>query len=136
VVPPTWHTRPHDEAAASTLANALKVSSVTARLLAMRGLTDPDEASRFLNPSLDQLYDPYRLAGLESAADRLARAIAGRERISVHGDYDVDGITSTVILRRALELLGGDVTHFIPERLTDGYGLQPGTIDRLHAEGV
>jgi single-stranded-DNA-specific exonuclease len=136
VVPPLWHTRPHDETAASTLADALKLSPVTARLLVMRGLTDPDEASRFLNPSLDQLYDPYRLAGLESAADRLMTAIASKERISVHGDYDVDGITSTVILRRALELLGGDVTHFIPERLTDGYGLQPGTIDRLHAEGV
>jgi single-stranded-DNA-specific exonuclease len=118
------------------LASTLKVSSITARLLAMRGLTDPDEASRFLNPSLDQLYDPYKLAGLECAADRLMAAIANKDRISVHGDYDVDGITSTVILRRALELLGGDVTHFIPERLTDGYGLQPGTVDRLHAEGV
>lgn len=136
MVPPIWHTRPHDETAASTLANALKVSPVTARLLVMRGLADPDEASRFLNPSLDQLYDPYKLAGLESAANRLMTAIANKERVSVHGDYDVDGITSTVILRRALELLGGDVTHFIPERLTDGYGLQPGTIDRLHAEGV
>jgi single-stranded-DNA-specific exonuclease len=135
-VPPIWNTRPHDEAAASTLANELKVSAVTARLLAIRGLTDPDEASRFLNPSLDQLYDPSRLAGLDCAADRLMTAIAARERIAVHGDYDVDGITSTVILRRAIELLGGNVGHFIPERLTDGYGLQPGTIDRLHAEGV
>ena len=54
----------------------------------------------------------------------------------MHGDYDVDGITSTVILRRALELLGADVVHFIPERLRDGYGLQPATFDRLHAEGV
>src|SRR6187402_1293174 len=135
-VPPIWNTRPHDEAAASTLENELKVSPVTARLLAIRGLTDPDDASRFLNPSLDQLYDPFRLAGLECAADRLMKAIGGRERIAVHGDYDVDGITSTVILRRAIELLGGDVGHFIPERLTDGYGLQPGTIDRLHAEGV
>lgn len=135
-VPPTWNTRPHDASAATTLANELKVSAVTARLLAIRGLTDPDEASRFLNPTLDQLYDPFRLAGLECAADRLARAITSRERISIHGDYDVDGITSTVILRRALELLGANVGHFIPERLTDGYGLQPATIDRLHAEGV
>jgi single-stranded-DNA-specific exonuclease len=135
-VPPIWNTRPHDEAAALNLANELKVSPVTARLLAMRGLIDPDEASRFMNPSLDQLYDPYRLAGLECAAERLMAAIASRERIAVHGDYDVDGITSTVILRRAIELLGGNVGHFIPERLTDGYGLQPGTIDRLHAEGV
>ena len=112
------------------------MSPVTARLLAIRGITDPDEASRFLNPTLDQLHDPLKLAGLECAADRLLLAIANRERIAVHGDYDVDGITSTVILRRALELLGADVGHFIPERLTDGYGLQPGTIDRLHAEGV
>jgi single-stranded-DNA-specific exonuclease len=63
-------------------------------------------------------------------------AIARRERIAIHGDYDVDGVTSTVILRRALELLGADVTHFIPERLRDGYGLQPAALDRLHAEGV
>ena len=63
-------------------------------------------------------------------------AIARRERIAIHGDYDVDGITSTVILRRALELLGADVVHFIPERLKDGYGLQPAAIERLHADGV
>jgi len=135
-VPPIWNTKPHDEAAAAALAQALGVSAVTARLLAIRGITDPDEASRFMNPTLEQLYDPFRLAGLECAADRLSQAISKRERIAVHGDYDVDGITSTVILRRALELLGADVGHFIPERLTDGYGLQPGTIDRLHAEGV
>jgi single-stranded-DNA-specific exonuclease len=135
-VPPIWNTKPHDEAAAAALAQALGVSAVTARLLAIRGITDPDEASRFMNPTLDQLYDPFKLAGLECAADRLLQAINNRERIAVHGDYDVDGITSTVILRRALELLGADVGHFIPERLTDGYGLQPGTIDRLHAEGV
>src|SRR6185295_658345 len=54
----------------------------------------------------------------------------------IHGDYDVDGITSTVILRRALEMLGADVVHFIPERLKDGYGLQPAAIDRLHGDGV
>ena len=135
-VPPIWNTRSHDLAAATTLERELRLSPVTARLLAIRGLTDPAEASRFLNPSLEQLHDPLRLAGLECAVDRLEKAISTRERISVHGDYDVDGITSTVILRRALELLGADVTHFIPERLTDGYGLQPGTIDRLHAEGV
>jgi single-stranded-DNA-specific exonuclease len=135
-VPPIWNTKPHDEAAAASLAQALGVSPVTARLLAIRGITDPDDASRFLNPTLEQLHDPLKLAGLECAVDRLLVAITRSERIAVHGDYDVDGITSTVILRRALELLGGNVTHFIPERLTDGYGLQPATIDRLHAEGV
>jgi len=113
-VPPIWNTKPHDAAAAVALANELKVSAVTARLLAIRGLTDPDAASRFLNPSLDQLFDPSRLVDLDRAADRLMAAIARRERIAVHGDYDVDGITSTVMLRRAIELLGGHVGHFIP----------------------
>lgn len=135
-VPPIWNTRPYEEAQASELARVLGVSPVTARLLAIRGITDPNAAARFLKPSLDQLLDPFLLTDVGKAADRLLAAIAARERIAVHGDYDVDGITSTVILRRALELLGGDVGHFIPERLTDGYGLQPGTIDRLHAEGV
>jgi single-stranded-DNA-specific exonuclease len=107
-----------------------------ARLLCIRGFSDLDAASRFLKPSLDHLLDPMGLADMDRAVDRLLRAIANRERIAVHGDYDVDGITSTVILRRALELLGGEVTHFIPERLRDGYGLQPAALERLHAEGV
>jgi single-stranded-DNA-specific exonuclease len=77
-----------------------------------------------------------RLADMRPAVDRILAAMARRERIAIHGDYDVDGITSTVILRRALELLGADVVHFIPERLTDGYGLQPAAIERLHAQGV
>ena len=73
---------------------------------------------------------------MDRAVARLEQALARQERIAIHGDYDVDGITSTVILRRALELLGGDVVHFIPERLRDGYGLQPAAIERLHADGV
>ncbi len=101
----------------------------------MRGLSDPEAANRFLNPSLEHLHDPFKLADMMTAVERLEKALAQRERIAVHGDYDVDGITSTVILRRALEMLGGTVVHFIPERLRDGYGLQPAAIERLHAEG-
>ena len=73
---------------------------------------------------------------MAKAVERIEQAVAQKERIAIHGDYDVDGITSTVILRRALEMLGGDVVHFIPERLRDGYGLQAAAIERLHAEGV
>src|SRR6185295_16372350 len=70
------------------------------------------------------------------AVERIRGAIARRERIVIHGDYDVDGITSTVILRRTIELLGGDVDHFVPDRHKDGYGLQPVTMERLHAAGA
>src|SRR5690348_3348411 len=131
-----WETRAHDDADAAALERELRVAPVTARLLAIRGLSDLDVAKRFLSPSLDDLHDPFRLAGMSDAVDRIQAAIARRERIAVHGDYDVDGVTSTVILRRALELAGADVVHFIPERLRDGYGLQPAAIERLHAEGV
>ena len=135
-IPPRWHTLPCDDAAATTLAAALGVAPLVARLLCQRGLADPELASRFLNPSLEHLHDPLALADMHLAVDRIMGAIAQRERIAIHGDYDVDGVTSTVILRRALELLGADVVHFIPERLKDGYGLQPAAIERLHAEGV
>jgi single-stranded-DNA-specific exonuclease len=131
-----WESLSCDDAAVDRLAAALQVSPVTARLLCIRGLDDPERARRFLSPSLTDLHDPFALADMRVAVDRIQAAIARRERIAIHGDYDVDGVTSTVILRRALELLGADVTHFIPERLRDGYGLQPASLDRLHADGV
>ena len=131
-----WQHLPCNEDDALGLATALNLHPTVARLLCMRGLSDPAVADRFLNPSLDHLHDPFLLADMDRAVTRLERALATGERIAVHGDYDVDGITSTVILRRALEMLGGRVIHFIPERLRDGYGLQPAAIDRLHAEKV
>jgi single-stranded-DNA-specific exonuclease len=136
VIGPRWDTLGCDDGAAASLASAIGVPPIVARLLCQRGLSDPEAATRFLNPALDQLHDPMRLAGMRVAVDRILGAIARRERIAIHGDYDVDGVTSTVILRRALELLGADVVHFIPERLRDGYGLQPAAIERLHAERV
>src|SRR5580693_317622 len=135
-IAPKWDFLSCDEAAAAKLAAALGVAPIVARLLSQRGLGDPEQAARFLRPCLDHLHDPMALADMRVAVDRILGAVARKERIAIHGDYDVDGITSTVILRRALELLGADVTHFIPERIKDGYGLQPVAIERLHADGV
>jgi single-stranded-DNA-specific exonuclease len=134
--PLIWQEKRCDEQAVAELATTLQVSPVTARLLCIRGLGDIDLARRFLAPSLDDLHDPFRLAGMSVAVERVLAAIARKERIAIHGDYDVDGVTSTVILRRALELLGADVVHFLPERFRDGYGLQPAALERLHADGV
>ena len=136
MIPLRWDCNTCDETAANALAAAIRIEPAVARLLCQRGISDPGLAERFLNPSIDHLHDPWLLADMRAAVDRILAAIARRERIAIHGDYDVDGITSTVILRRALELLGADVVHFIPERLKDGYGLQPAAIERLHADGV
>lgn len=135
-IAPRWEALACDESQSARLATELDIPLIVARLLCQRGLGDPAAAARFLNPRLEHLHDPMRLADMATAVDRLLQALTRRERIAVHGDYDVDGITSTVILRRTLELLGADVVHFIPERLKDGYGLQPAAIERLHAAGV
>jgi len=135
-VPPRWETLPCDDEASAKLAAELSIAPIVAKLLCQRGLSNAEAAWRFLNPSLDQLHDPMLLADMAPAVERILGAIARRERIAIHGDYDVDGVTSTVILRRALELLGADVVHFIPERMRDGYGLQPASVDRLHADGA
>ena len=134
--PRIWEAVPYDAARSDIVARELGLSPITARLLCARGLGDLDEARRFLTPALTDLHDPFRLTDMAPAVDRILGAIARRERIAIHGDYDVDGVTSTVILRRALELLGADVIHFIPERMRDGYGLQVPALDRLLADGV
>ena len=131
-----WQHRSCDDAATAVLTRALEISPVIARLLVLRGLTTPETAHRFLNPAVDHLHDPFLMADLPVAIDRLLAAIDRGEQIAVHGDYDVDGVTSAVMLRRLIELLGGNVVHFIPERLRDGYGLQPEAIARLHGQNV
>jgi single-stranded-DNA-specific exonuclease len=136
MVPYRWDHEVCDERVAVELARAAGLEPAVARLLVLRGITDADAAGRFLQPSLEHLHDPMRLAGMAAAVERLLKAVAARERIAVHGDYDVDGITATVILRRTLELLGGDVVHFVPDRMRDGYGLNVPAIERLHAEGA
>ena len=102
-----WEQQPCDEAQAAALAAEIGVPPIVARLLCLRGLGEPGLALRFLAPSLEHLHDPFLLTDLGPAVDRLLRAIECRELIAIHGDYDVDGVTSTVILRRAIELLGG-----------------------------
>lgn len=131
-----WETAVESATEVDRLVQMLRVPRLVAHLLVLRGLSDPESAHRFLNPSIDHLHDPWLLTDMGRAVERLSAAIARREQIVVHGDYDVDGITSTVILRRALELLGGDVIHFIPERVRDGYGLQADALDRLAAGGA
>src|SRR5438552_19045290 len=95
MIPPRWDLEPCDDPAAERLAVALGIAPAVARLLCQRGLGDPEVARRFLNPSLDQLHDPLRLADMPVAVHRIRAAIERRERLALHGDHDDDRATPT-----------------------------------------
>ena len=137
VIPYLWERLACNEEAAVGLAAALGISPAVARLLAIRGhSTNRRSRSGFCTRRWIIYTIRSGLRTWRAAVERILAALERKEKIAIHGDYDVDGITSTVILRRALELCGGDVVHFIPDRMKDGYGLQPETFDRLQADGV
>lgn len=121
--PQQWITAEVNEAHVDALATALAVPQPVARVLTARGLQDVDAATRFLNPRLSELSDPFLLSGMEAAVTRIWRAINAESRITVFGDYDADGITSTALLTLLLERLGATVDTYIPSRHEEGYGL-------------
>ncbi|MEN3333619.1 MAG: single-stranded-DNA-specific exonuclease [Blastocatellia bacterium] len=124
-----------DTVAAGRLARELHLSEVLATLLANRGITDPQTAHKFLYPSLNDLHDPFLMQDMRAAVRRILQAIAQKEKILIYGDYDVDGTTSTVILKKALTLIGANVSYYIPERLKDGYGLRDEAMEMAKAQG-
>jgi len=112
------------------------VPQVLAELLVARGVTDAHGAYAFLNPDFTQLHDPMLMRGMDKAVQRVDRAIAAREPILLYGDYDVDGTTAVVLLKTAIEMLGGSVRFHVPHRLLEGYGLQSSVLEAAYADGV
>jgi single-stranded-DNA-specific exonuclease len=131
----TWLVAPPDPAAWS-LAAELQVHPLTAALLRRRGVTTVEQARRFLAPRLEDLADPWSLAGMDQAVQRVALAIGAGRRIAIHGDYDVDGISATAILLRGLRALDADPLWFLPHRIRDGYGLGLRAVEILAAQGA
>ncbi|MBA3439999.1 MAG: single-stranded-DNA-specific exonuclease RecJ [Pyrinomonadaceae bacterium] len=130
-----WIVRGYDKAASAELARRLGTSRTIAGLLTARGITDEAAAQRFLHPALDHLHDPLLMLGMSQAVERILRAVDRGERVLIYGDYDVDGTTGTVILRRALQLLGAHTGYHIPHRFTEGYGVHKAALARASAEG-
>jgi single-stranded-DNA-specific exonuclease len=130
-----WKFAESDPGAAENLSAALGVPSLVAHVLCNRGVRDVEEARLFLDPRLAALHDPFLLPDVDKAVDRLARAIERKEKIFLHGDYDVDGVTSAALFLRALTTLGADVTGFVPRR-SDGYDLQRSGVDRAKSVGA
>ena len=100
-------------------------------ILIRRGIGGGEEFRRFVAPSVDDLHDPATIHGIDHACERIARAIRDRETILIYGDYDVDGVTSIVLLQTVLRALGADVDFVVPHRLVDGYGLKTEVLDRV-----
>ncbi len=133
---PQWVLHPnHSPDAAAGLARTLGAPLALGHALVNRGIVREQDARRFLDPVLEDLHEPGRMLDLEPAAERILAAIDRGERIFVHGDYDVDGITSTFLLYSALEELSAKVEYRIPHRIRDGYGLTTEAIDEAQRRG-
>lgn len=114
----------------------LSLSPLLARLLVNRGLSSPELAQAFLEPKLSALPDPDLMAGSQRAAERLAAAVVGGEKIWIYGDYDVDGVTSSALLFRFLALVGVNAEVFLPDRFSDGYGLNSARLAEICDRGA
>jgi single-stranded-DNA-specific exonuclease len=125
---------PCPEPQAGALKRELGVSGALAQVLVRRGFAEPERARAFL--AADEEHPPTAFAGIETAIATILEHVRGGTRITVHGDYDVDGICSTAVLVRALRALGADVDWYLPDRASDGYGLNARTVERLAARGT
>ena len=136
-----WVTAELHPQESAALAAAAHLPPVLAELLLARGVKNAREAHAFLNPCNTDLHDPFLMLGMGAAVDRIQRAIAQREPILLYGDYDVDGTTAVVLLKTAIEMLGGPtfaglVRFHVPHRIKEGYGLQSSVLEAAYAGGV
>jgi len=131
----TWVISPADPRA-DQLAKSLKVSPLLAQLLINRGVTDPQSGSAFLRPKLTDLISPELLPGVRDAAQRIKQTVTQKQKITIYGDYDVDGITGVAILWQILTLLGANVDYYIPHRIDEGYGLNVEAVESIAKAGT
>ncbi|MEZ4790165.1 MAG: single-stranded-DNA-specific exonuclease RecJ [Flavobacteriales bacterium] len=131
-----WRLKPSaDPEIISRLVNE-RCTPVAAALLAQRGLEDPSSASVYFRPTLEQLHDPFLMAEMQVAVERIERALGDNERIMVYGDYDVDGTTAVALVYSFLSRFTGNLSFYIPDRYTEGYGISFQGIDKAVSEGA
>ncbi len=135
-IPRTEWVLPQANSAATALAKSAGLPLIVAELLAERGVRTAAEADFFLNPRIEHLLDPYAMQGMAAAVTRVQTAIAQRENILIYGDYDVDGTTAIVLLKTAIEMLGGQVDFHVPHRLREGYGMQAEVLAAAAGRGI
>lgn len=131
-----WVLHPVDEEMVGRISSSLRINPLIARLLIRRGLHTSNGAEQFLCGDLGSLADPFRMAGMAEAVALIRKAVAEKQKILICGDYDVDGLTGSAILLRALSSMGADAGCHIPRRLEEGYGLKLDTVRQAHNDGV
>lgn len=140
--PRRWTAVAEPSVASEHLARELELPEPIAHLLIARGYADAGSATKFLNPALSHLHDPYAMYGMHEAVDRIRRALLGHEPILIYGDYDVDGTVATVLLKTACERAAAalgvtpDIRYHVPHRIREGYGMRESRIADAAAEGV
>lgn len=130
-----WELLQPDESAVTRLAGDAGIHPVTAALLVNRGVTDPAAARSFLSSDLSELSAPAAFLQMDRAVKRINDAVSRRERITIYGDYDVDGVTGSALLFLVLRERGADVSCYIPDRMTEGYGLNAPALERIRDAG-
>jgi len=125
-----------DEYSVKSLADSLKISEILARILILRDINTFQDAKNYFRPNLDTLHDPFLMDGMETATYRVINALTENQLITVYGDYDVDGTCSTALLYLFLKDLGANVDYYIPQRLSEGYGLSKTGFDYIHSKGT
>ena len=133
-MPKVWRYYPHDESRVRQLSGELRISPLLAQVLVARGYTSGRQAAEFLDAKLVDLHQPELLPGIPEAVDRVVAAIHAGRRITIYGDYDVDGVAGTSLLWQCLKLAKATVDYYIPHRLEEGYGLNCDAIRQLHEE--
>jgi len=127
-----WEETQPDEHLTEHLSEALDIPAPVICAMINRGVTSEESARKFMEPSRGDMHDHWLLRDMDRAAERIVRALREHERILILGDYDVDGITGTTLLVEFLESQGGHVKYYIPDRLTEGYGLSPEVLKKAH----
>lgn len=130
------HVDSEDEATIDEVASKFNVSPVTAKILVGRGYKTDDAVDKFLHPKLDQCYDPFLMHDMKKAVERIQSAIERGQQITVYGDYDADGLTSTSLMYETLLTIGANVDYYIPDRFKDGYGPNTDVFNRLIDNGT
>ncbi len=130
-----WLLKEFDKARVLEISKTFKVTPLTAIILYNRGITEDDAIKRFLSKDINVMYDPYLMRDMDKAVERITAAKEKGEKITIYGDYDVDGITAIAILYKHLKEMGVEVDYYVPDRMQEGYGVNQAALDKIKADG-